>query len=149
MTRGQFVRLFLGSDNTAAPSKVIASARQLTLHISLQLESATTKDVTGDWELQEPVAINYEITTNALVRGGENITSQVGAQALQDLETIYKNSTPVKFKVANVSGVNNRTAGSSIISGSVILSQLQINAQVKTNAEYSATLTGYGDFTIG
>ena len=34
-TKGQFVRLFLGDDNTAAPSKVIAAAKTLALHVSV------------------------------------------------------------------------------------------------------------------
>ena len=61
-TKGQFVRLFLGSDNTAAPSTVIAAAKTLSLHVSLTLEDATTKDTAGDWLVQEPTALNYDIS---------------------------------------------------------------------------------------
>ena len=127
-TKGQFVRLFLGSDNTAAPTTVIAAAKTLSLHVSLTLEDATTKDTTGDWQVQEPTALNYDISTGALVRSGETVTSQVGAKALADLETIYEAGTPVKWKIANVGGDNNRTASSTIVSGSVVLQTLTINA---------------------
>ena len=148
-TKGQYVRLFLGSDNTAAPSTVIAAARTLQLHVSLTMEDATTKDTAnGDWQVQEPTALAYDITTGALVRSGETITSQVGAKALADLETIYEAGTPVKWKIANVSGDNNRTASSTIISGSVVLTQLQVNGPNRANADYSATLNGYGDYTV-
>ena len=147
-TKGQFVRLFLGSDNTAAPSTVIAAAKSLSLHVSLTLEDATTKDTTGDWQVQEPTAISYDITTGALVRSGDTITSQVGAKALNDLETIYESGTPVKWKIANVSGDNNRTASSTIVSGSVVLTQLSINGPNRQNADYTATLNGYGDYTV-
>ena len=147
-TKGQFVRLFLGSDNTAAPSTVIAAAKSLSLHVSLTLEDATTKDTAGDWQIQEPTAISYDITTGALVRSSDTITSQVGAKALNDLETIYEAGTPVKWKIANVSGDNNRTASSTIVSGSVVLTQLTINGPNRQNADYTAQLNGYGEFTV-
>ncbi len=147
-TKGQFVRLFLGSDNTAAPSTVIAAAKTLSLHVSLTLEDATTKDTAGDWQIQEPTALSYDISTGALVRSGETITSQVGAKSLADLETIYEAGTPVKWKIANVGGDNNRTASSTIVSGSVILTQLTLNGPNRQNADYTANLNGYGDYTV-
>ena len=147
-TKGQFVRLFLGSDNTAAPSTVIAAAKSLSLHVSLTLEDATTKDTAGEWTIQEPTALSYDISTGALVRSGETITSQVGAKSLADLETIYEAGTPVKWKIANVGGDNNRTASSTIISGSVVLTQLTINGPNRQNADYTATLNGYGDYQV-
>ena len=147
-TKGQFVRLFLGSDNTAAPSTVIAAAKSLSLHVSLTLEDATTKDTAGDWQIQEPTALSYDISTGALVRSGETITSAVGAKSLADLETIYEAGTPVKWKIANVSGDNNRTASSTIVSGSVILTQLTLNGPNRQNADYTANFNGYGDYTV-
>ena len=147
-TKGQYVRLFLGSDNTAAPSTVIAAAKSLSLHVSLTLEDATTKDTAGDWQIQEPTALSYDITTGALVRSGETITSAVGAKSLADLETIYEAGTPVKWKIANVGGDNNRTASSTIVSGSVILTQLTLNGPNRQNADYTANLNGYGDYTV-
>ena len=147
-TKGQFVRLFLGSDNTAAPSTVIGAAKTLSLHVSLQMESSTTKDTAGDFDVQEPVGLSYDITTGALVRSGETITSAVGAKALSDLETIYEAGTPVKWKIANVGGDNNRTASSTIVSGSVVLTQLAINGPNRQNADYTAQLNGYGDYTV-
>ena len=147
-TKGQYVRLFLGSDNTAAPSTVIAAAKTLSLHVSLTLEDATTKDTTGDWQIQEPTALSYDISTGALVRSGETITSAVGAKSLADLETIYEAGTPVKWKIANVGGDNNRTASSTIISGSVVLQTLTINGPNRANADYTAQLQGYGEYTV-
>ena len=147
-TKGQYVRLFLSSDNTAAPSTVIAAAKSLSLHVSLTLEDATTKDTAGDWQIQEPTALSYDISTGALVRSGETITSQVGAKTLADLETIYESGTPVKWKIANVGGDNNRTASSTIVSGSVILTQLTLNGPNRQNADYTAQLNGYGEYTV-
>ena len=148
-TKGQFVRLFLGSDNTNTPSKVIAAARQMSMHVSLTLEDMSTKDTTGDYTIQEPTGISFDISTTALMRSGETIASAVDAQELSDLEDIYEDSTPVKFQIANVSGDNQRTKGSVIVSGSVIISSLQLNAASRSNADYNATLTGYGEYTVG
>lgn len=147
-TKGQFIRLFLSSDNTAAPSTVIAAAKTLSLHCALTLEDATTKDTAGDWKVQEPTALSYDISTGALVRSGETITSQVGAKGLSELETIYEAGTPVKWKIANVSGDNNRTASSTIVSGSALLTQLSVSAPNRQNATFEAQLAGYGDFTV-
>ena len=148
-TKGQFVRLFVGSDNTAAPSKVIAAATSLTLHVSLTLEDATTKDTTGDWIVQEPTGLSYDISTSALMRGDDTITSSVDGQEIADLEDIYEASQPVKWKIANVSGNNNRTAGATIVSGSVVITQLTLNGPNRQNATYDAQLSGYGDYTVG
>lgn len=148
-TKGQFVRLFLGSDNTATPSRVIAFSKQLQVHISLQMEDATTKDTEGNWQIQEPTGLSYDITSNALVRGGDAISSQVQAQGLSEVEAIFEAVTPVKFQIANVSGANNRTKGAVIMSGSVIVSQLEIQAQNRTTAQYNTTLNGYGEYVVG
>ena len=147
-TKGQFVRLFLGSDNSAAPTTVIAAAKSLSLHVSLTMESATTKDTTGEWDVQEPTALNYDISTGALMRSSDTITSQVGAKSLADLETIHEGGTPVKWKIANVSGDNNRTAGSVIVSGSALLTQLTLNGPNRQNANYTAQFNGYGEYTV-
>lgn len=147
-TKGQYVRLFLSSDNTAAPSSVIAAAKSLSIHCSITLEDASTKDTSGEWTIQEPTALSYDISTGALVHSGETITSQVGAKALADLETIYQNGTPVKWKIANVGGDNNRTASSTICSGSVVLQTLTVNGPNRANADYTAQLVGYGDYQV-
>lgn len=148
-TKGQFVRLFLSSDNTATPSKVIGAAKQLALHVSVSLENSTTKDTEGDYEAQEPTGITFDITSNALVRSGDTITSSVAAQDFASIEDIYETGTPVKFQIANVSGANQRTKGSVIVSGSVIISQLQANASNRQKADYTTSMTGYGEFTVG
>ena len=148
-TKGQFVRLFLGEDNLATPSKVIAAAKTLSLHVSMTMEETTTKDTEGDWSIQEPTALNYDISTNALVDSGEVITSEVQANNLKSMQDLYEAGTPVKWQIANVSGDNNRTKGSVIASGSALLTQLTINAAVKTASAYDAQLTGYGAYEVG
>lgn len=148
-TKGQFIRLFLGSDNTTAPAKVIASAKSLSLHVSLSMEDATTKDTTGDWQVQEPTSLSYDISTSALMKGGDTISSAVNAQNLSDIMTIYEAASPVKWQIANVSGDNNRTKGAVIASGSVVITSLTLNGPNRQNATYDAQLQGYGAYTVG
>lgn len=147
-TKGQYVRLFLSSDNTTAATSVIAAAKTLSLHLSMQLQDSSTKDTAGDWQVQEPTGLSYDITTSALMRSGETITSTVTAKTLSDLETIYHNGMPVQWKIANVSGANNRTAGATICSGSALLTQLDLNGPNRADADYQATLVGFGDISI-
>ena len=147
-TKGQFVRLFLSSDNSAAPAAVVAAAKSLSLHVSMTLEDASTKDTSGEWTIQEPTALSYDISTGALVHSGEIITSAVGAKGFADLENIYETGTPVKWKIANVGGDNNRTASSTRCSGSVVLQTLTVNGPNRANADYTAQLVGYGDYQV-
>ena len=147
-TKGQFVRLFLGSDNSAVPAKIVAGAKSLSLHVSMSLEDATTKDTTGDWQVQEPTALSFDISSNALVRSGDTITSQVQGQDFASIEDIYEAGTPVRFQIANTSGANNRTKGAIICSGSVVITQLTLNAPNRQNATYDTQLTGYGIYTV-
>ena len=147
-TKGQFVRLFLSNNNTDTPSRVVAAARQLSLHISMSLETVTTKDTEGDWLVQEPTALNYDITSNALVRSGDTITSQVGAQTVAEIEDIFEAALPVQWMIANVSGANQRTKGATIVSGSVIVTSLVANGPNRQSADYTSTLTGVGDYVV-
>ena len=148
-TKGQFVRLFVGSDNTAAPAKVVAAARQLCLHICLRLESASNKDTDGDWDIQQPTGLSYDITSNALMRSNDTITSSVGAQTVADIEDIYEGAVPVKWVIANVSGANQRTKGAAIVSGSCVITSLVLNGPDRQNADYNATFNGYGPYSVG
>lgn len=148
-TKGQTVRLFLSSDNTTTPVSVIASCKQLSWHSSLSVENMTTKDTDGDWVIQEPTALSYDISVNALVASGETITSAVTGQTYADIEEIYEASAPVKWQIANVSSDNNRTKGSVICSGLCVITSLNLSAANRQTATYDATLNGYGDYTVG
>lgn len=140
-TKGQFVRLVVMDNSTPA---VIAAAKELSLHLSLTLEDSTTKDTTGDWQVQEPTAINYDISTNALVESGETITSSVDGYELSDLMTLYEAGQPFGWEIANTSGDNNRTIGTVIAQGNALLTTLTVNAPNRQAASYTAQLTGYG-----
>ena len=146
-TKGQFVRLFLSDSSN--PALVIAGAKTLSLHVSLSLESATTKDTTGNWDVQEPTGLSYDISTNALVSSGETITSGVGGQTLATLMDFYEASTLMYWQIANVSGANQRTKGSVIVSGQARITSMSINAANRQVATYDTTLSGYGDYSVG
>lgn len=148
-TKGQNVRLFLSDDNTTTPVKVLAAPQSLSLHVSVSLETTTTKDTDGDWVVQEPTGISYDISTSGLVRSGDTITSSVAALDLGDLQGIYEDASPVKWQIANTSGANNRTKGSIIASGSVILASLNIQAQNRQAAKFDASFNGWGNYTVG
>jgi hypothetical protein len=62
--KGQNLRVLVGN-----PSKCVAAATSCTVHLSLQLESETTKD-SGDWDEQGPVGKNWDGSVDALVVDG-------------------------------------------------------------------------------
>ena len=152
-TKGQDVRLFLGTGIALESGEwlPIAAAKSLTLHISCALEEGSTKDTDTRWLLYEITGITFDISTSALVRSGETITSQVIAATLSDIEDniVEGVDQEIEFKICNVSGANNRSAGATIMSGWCVISTLSINAQVGSNSTYDAQLQGYGDFTVG
>ena len=144
-TKGQFVRLVIMDTSTPA---VIAAAKELSFHTSLTLESSTTKDTTtGLFDVQEPTALNYDISTNALVESGETITSLVDGYGLSDLMTLYEAGLPFGWQIVNTSGDNNRTIGTTIIQGNALLTNLTVNAPNRQVATYSAQLTGVGAYS--
>lgn len=147
-TKGETVRLFLSSDNTAAPGDVLAGARSMSLHVSVTLEDATTKDTAGEWIYQEPTELNYDITTGSLVRSGETITSLVGGKTYADIQTLYEAGTPFKWKIANVTGDNNRTASSTIVSGSILITSLTQNDPDRQTSDYTMNANGYGIYDV-
>lgn len=146
-TKGQFARLFLS--DISAPALVIAGAKTLSLHVSLSLEDATTKDTPGTWQVQEPTGYTYDISTNALVSSGETITSQVEGHTLASLMEYYEASDLLYWQIANVSGANQRTKGSVIVSGQCRITSLAINAPNRQVATYDTQLSGYGEITVG
>ncbi len=98
--------------------------------------------------MQEPTGISFDITSDALVKSGDTITSTAQGQDFATIESIYEASTPVRFQIANTSGANNRTKGAVICSGSVVVTQLTLNAPNRQNATFQTQLTGYGPYIV-
>jgi hypothetical protein len=92
--------------------------------------------------------MTYDISTSALVRGADNITSAVDAQTLADIESIKEAGQPVKWQIALASGDNQRTKNDVLVGGSCLITQLQIQGPDRQNATYNAQLTGYGPYIL-
>lgn len=144
-TKGQFVRLFI----TNGEQMAIAAAKGLTFHVSVQLETSTTKDTEGMWAVQEPVGLSYDISTNALVRSNDTITSSVPGASADNMQYLIRQGTTVPFQIANVSGVNNRTKGTILVSGDALITNFELNAPNRQVASYTVQMQGYGDYTVG
>ena len=128
--RGEFLRLFL-TDET--PS-YIGYATNVSLHISLSMEDASTKDTTSPagslgYKDQQPTIINYDITSDCLYDGG--------------LGTLVQGTT-YEWELADASGTHQQTKGTVIASGEALLTNLTENAPVNQNITYNATFTGVG-----
>lgn len=130
--RGEFLRLFLGASGSDA---VIAQATNASLHLSLSLEDATTKDDTSasattlDYRSQVPTQINYDISSDCIYEGGlHNLTE----------------GTNYAWSLAKASGAGQATKGDVLASGTAMLTNLTANAPVNQSITYSGTFTGIG-----
>lgn len=130
--RGEFLRLFLGASSSGA---VIAQATNCSLHLSLSLEDATTKDDTSasseqlDYKAQAPTQINYDITSDCIYEGG--------------LHNLTEGNT-YAWSLAKASGAGQATKGDVLASGTAMLTNLTANAPVNQSITYSGTFTGVG-----
>jgi len=144
MKRGQYYRLLLAA--AANPSKVIAAAKTMSLHCSLQTEESSTKDTTGDALEYDATGQSYDISGSGLVLTPAD-TLNTGANSLNDMEG-YVQNTLLYWRICLMEGTNNRTVVEEIASGQCKCTQLQIQGQNKQNASYNYTLNGYGPITV-
>lgn len=145
MQKGQFIRLFLST--AANPTKVIAAAKEMSLHLSAQTEDSSTKDTTGEWLEYEVTGQSYDISFNALVLTPDDALGGNTANTLNDMLNNVSDNL-LYWKICVVDGTNNRTVDTEIFSGTAKLTQLQISAQNKQNTTYSGTLTGFDAITV-
>lgn len=130
--RGEFLRLFLGASGSEA---VIAQATNCSLHLSLSMEDATTKDDTSassstlDYKAQTPTQINYDISSDCIYEGG--------------LHTLTEGTT-YRWSLAKASGNGQATMGDVLASGNAMLTSLVANAAVNQNITYNGSFTGVG-----
>ena len=134
---------------TDGEQMVIAAAKGLTFHVSVQLETSTTKDTEGMWAVQEPVGLSYDISSNALVRSNDNIASSVPGASAGDMQDLIEQGATVPFQIANVSGSNNRTKGTILVSGNALITSFELSAPNRQVASYTVQMQGYGDYTVG
>ena len=123
--KGENLRILVGPDTEHL--QCIAAATSCVVHLALQLEEDTTKDVVDDWINREPVAINWDVQADALIISGDDDEYRPGAKALD------QNRDAV--------------ADAMQLTGSAILSDLNITAQNADVATGQAKFTGSGDLT--
>ena len=147
MTRGQFLRLYIGT--SAAQTKIVAAAKTLVLHCSTQFENSTTKDDSGgNWVSQDAVATSYDIQSGALILS-DGAGMLTGSNGLNEMENFATGGASLAWSINNVSGSNNRTKGSAICSGMCHCTNLTVDATKKQNASYNASFMGDGAMTVG
>ena len=145
MQKGQYVRLLVAL--AANPSTVVAAAKQMALHGSAQTEDSTTKDTTGSDLEFEVTGQSYDITGSGLVLT-PNDALLTGAVGLNEFENWLKDQL-LYWRICVMEGTNNRTIVSEIAHGNGKLTNLQIQAQNRQNANYNYTINGYGAIVPG
>jgi hypothetical protein len=134
--KGQNLRVMVGG-------KCIAMATSCTFHISAQLEDASTKDSTGDWQEQEVTGLSWDAQSDALVTLTDNGTN---GELVTDLMSLMINKTLVTLSFDQTAGTNNRTGQNSAIkkSGWAWISDIQVNAANRQNSTLSVQFAGTG-----
>ena len=141
--KGQNLRILIGEDTDHL--LCIAASTNSVIHLALEVQEDTTKDTEDDWIVQEPVGINWDAQVDALVLIDAEDTGGVQANELV-IGQVYT----LRFsQTAGAAGEQNRDAitSNAQLTGTAILSDLQLNAQNQDVASYSAKFTGTGDLT--
>lgn len=60
--KGQNLRVFIGT-----PPKCVAASTSCTVHLAADLQDSSTKDSTGDWQQQQVVGFNWDMSVDALI----------------------------------------------------------------------------------
>lgn len=141
--KGQNLRVLVGTDDEHL--KCIAASTNSVIHLALEVQEDTTKDVEDDWVTNEPVGIDWDAQVDALVIIDAEDT---GGNQLSDLQVgqVYV----LRFsQTAGATGEQNRDAVANVmqLTGNAILSDLQVNANNQDFSTYSAKFTGTGDLT--
>jgi hypothetical protein len=134
--KGQNLRVMVGG-------KCIAMATSCQIHIGTQLEDASTKDSTGDWQEQEVTGLNWDVTTDSLVTLEDNGTN---GELPQDLMSLIINKTKVQLTFDQTSGTNNRTGQNTAIkrTGYAYLTDYNLTAPNRQNSTLNCKFTGTG-----
>ena len=123
--------------------KCIAMAVNATFHISAQMEDASTKDSTGDFQEQEVTGLSWDAQTDSLVTLEDNGTN---GELPQDILSLMINKTKVHLIFDQTAGANNRVAQNSVIkkSGWAYISDVSISAQNRQNSTMTVQFQGTG-----
>ena len=134
--KGQNLRIMVGG-------KCIAMATNCTFHISAQLEDASTKDSTGDWQEQEVTGLSWDASTDSLVTLADNGTN---GELPADIFSLILNKTLVTLTFDQTAGTNNRTGQNSTIkrSGEAYLNDYALTAPNRQNSTLTCKFVGTG-----
>lgn len=150
MDKGQHLRLLLTKTvGQSSTPQVIALATDLTFHVSAQTEDSTTKDSTdtsGQYQEFDVTGLSYDIQIGALVALVGTQTTDT-AYNLNDFMTNLSD-TVVNWELAIVSGSKNRTKSTSIATGTAKITNVSPTGTNRQKAVYTATLNGYGPYTV-
>lgn len=138
--KGQNLRILLGPD--VSHLQCVAAAQTCTVHVSAVVGESSSKDSEGDWEVKEVTGLQWDVDTTALI----NADADSGARDLSEL--VVGQSYYVRFAhTATTANSKNRNPISTDASyyGKAILTDLQINAQDRQEATYTAKFIGDGD----
>lgn len=134
--KGQNLRIMVGG-------KCIAMATSCALHVSAQLEDASTKDDANDWAKQEVVGLAWDVSTDSLVTLEDNGSN---GELPTDLLTLITSKTKVTLTFDQTAGANNRVGQNAAIkrTGQAWLNDFNITAQNRANATVTCQFTGDG-----
>ena len=137
--KGQNLRVMVGG-------KCIAMATSCQFHISAQMEDASTKDSTGDWQEQEVTGLSWDASTDSLVTLADNGTN---GELPADLMSLILNKTKVTLTFDQTAGTNNRTGQNSTIkrSGEAYLNDYALTAPNRQNSTLTCKFVGTGQLS--
>jgi len=145
MDKGQHLRLiFTPSDHNF----FVALATDLTLHLSASTENSTTKDSSdsdGNWNEYDVTQRSGDIQFAGLIAVGTD--DAAGESYL--LDDIDVSDTVMSWKLAFVSGDNNRTIGKTLCSGSGKITSLTMEGTNRQKATYRGQMNIYGAVAVG
>lgn len=142
--KGQNLRVLQGID--ADSLKCVAASTSCAVHVSMQLEENTNKDVESDWITQEPTSLAWDVQVDALVLGEDPTDADTGATPITEL--VVGRTYVLKFsRTLGAAGEKNRDAVNDEITyiGQAILNDFTITAQNGSLSTATAKFTGAAD----
>ena len=138
--KGQNLRLKFGS-------KFVAFSTSCTVHVSANLEDASTKDTTNNFSSQEITGLNWDVSADALYSVDTDATGINGVDALD----IVLAQQRVEIEFERTTGEKNREQPSTILkySGYAWVNDISIQAANRTNVTYTLQATGDGALVKG
>ena len=136
--KGQNLRILIGPDESHL--KCIAAARSCAVHVAAVVGEADTKDSDNEWAIREITGMNWDVQVDALVT-----TTDDGAITTRELMT----GETYVLRFSQTTSTKNRTQVTNRmrLTGEAILADLQLSAQNKEMASFSAKFIGDGAIT--